>query len=255
MPTLITEQFDAKPSSANLARGLVVSRNSRVQAVIAAALRAQAISSEHAFSVAACEQRLGSQRFEIVFVDSELLDHGLKYLQTLRLKPALARVVLVALTHTNNESSQAFASGAQFCVQEEESMLRVTLDRVLRAAYGFILRERRRYFRCALDVDLILERKDEPPWRAKTVNISEGGICFVDPTQLIPGEHVKTKLRLPFTNVEVVAQCRVQWSAKGRGVGAQFLQMDQGTEQELHEWLATQFEITLCLRESSTPCA
>jgi CheY-like chemotaxis protein len=240
-----SEIIAASAPVANLGRGLVVSCNPVVQSVVSEALRLQAISCDYAVSAHECDKKISSQKFEVVFVDSELPEQGLLYMQRLRSSRSIGRTVLIAVTHTNAETAQAFSSGAQFCVQGEGSIQRIALDRVLRAAYGFILRERRRYFRCALNVSLLVQRDNEPACNGKLVNISEGGICFIALVQLTPGQSVTAQLQLPDTDVDIKAQCRIQWSNISGRAGAQFVSLDQKIEQELHHWLATRFELTL----------
>jgi hypothetical protein len=89
------------------------------------------------------------------------------------------------------------------------------------------------------------QRENEPVWNGQLVNISEGGICFIAEVQLTPGQSIIARFRLPSPEVDITAKYRIQWSNVNGRAGAQFVYLDGKSKQELHHWLATQFELIL----------
>ena len=63
------------------------------------------------------------------------------------------------------------------------------VERMLKAAYGMIVRERRRYFRCPVEIPAEI-LKNGAEVRCQTMNISEGGLAVATTVPLKPGERV-----------------------------------------------------------------
>ena len=53
-----------------------------------------------------------------------------------------------------------------------------SIDLSLKAAYGLMIRERRRYFRCPVEVRVAILRAAMQTVHGHTVNISEGGLSI-----------------------------------------------------------------------------
>ena len=53
-----------------------------------------------------------------------------------------------------------------------------SIDLSLKAAYGLIIRERRRYFRCPVEAPVVIRRTSMPTVHGHTVNVSEGGMSI-----------------------------------------------------------------------------
>jgi hypothetical protein len=63
-------------------------------------------------------------------------------------------------------------------------------------AFGVILRERRRYFRCPLSIPVSIRRRTMPLVRCDTVNISEGGMAVSTSVPFSAGEDVRVQFTL-----------------------------------------------------------
>src|SRR5499425_3666156 len=118
-----------------------------------------------------------SDKFDAVIVDCDDLTGGLALLQGLRNTPSnKSSVAFAVLNGKRTTTQEAFGMGANFVLQKPISSLNAS--RCLHAALNFMLRERRRYFRqpIKMQVQIVLEGKS---LTASSTNISEGGIAVI----------------------------------------------------------------------------
>src|SRR5579863_5927253 len=61
---------------------------------------------------------------------------------------------------------------------------------VLRASYPMMVRERRRYFRCPLQVSVFVSRPGQKEFTVTSLNVSEDGICLNSATPMQVGDRL-----------------------------------------------------------------
>jgi len=150
--------------------------------------------------------------------------------------------VAFAITRSAKESAQAFEAGSNFVFERPLSPL--ALARTLKAAYGLIVRERLRYFRCPTSIPAIIGQ-DQGWIQAEAVNISQGGVAIVTSASLKSGAKVNVQLTIPGHANQFSVESEVCWcDAKGRA-GLRFLSLSQERSAELKEWLACRLEQSL----------
>ncbi|HVZ17304.1 MAG TPA: PilZ domain-containing protein [Terriglobales bacterium] len=221
-------------------KGLVVTQNPSIQQTASNSLRNFSISSETCSTLLDFQRKLARNRYEVFIVDCDITGQTIPLIQELRANTSSRTAVVIAVTRSDIQSAQAFVCGAQFTVQV--SLMQTALDRVLRAAYGMIVREQRRYFRCPIDTEFIAHRSTETAWKAKLVNISEGGFCFDSPVSLRQGEFIEAQIRLPKSSIELASRCQVQWTKENGRAGVRFLNLSNESKSDLQHWLARQLE-------------
>ena len=111
----------------------------------------------------------------------------------------------------------------------------------LRPAYGLILRERRRYFRCPASWPVVVFRRDLPEVRCHSANLSEGGMALSTHVPLRTGEEVRVQFTVPGREIPVVAVSRVCWWKTGH-LGVRFVALSQESRSELQDWLSQKLE-------------
>ena len=124
---------------------------------------------------------LDKRKFEAVIVDLQLGDEAVLVLRQLRLSRANRTAVTFAIT-TGNGAQTSGRPDSTFVLQRPLSSAAINLT--LRAAFGLIVRERRRYFRCPVVVPAFLRARQPEDLLCQTVNISEGGIAIQVPADL-----------------------------------------------------------------------
>src|SRR5262250_2475139 len=156
---------------------LLLSHGPELVRVIRPTLEKLSIDVEICHEARAGSDILISDKFDAVIVDCDDLKGGLALLQGLRNTPSNKTSVAFAILNGKKTTTQeAFGMGANFVLQKPISVLNAS--RCIHAALNFMLKERRRYFRqpIKMQVQIVLEGKS---LTASSTNISEGGIAVI----------------------------------------------------------------------------
>jgi len=129
--------------------------------------------------------------------------------------------------------------GANFVLQKPISSLNAS--RCFHAALNFMLKERRRYFRhpVKMDVNVVLEDK---AIHATSTNISEGGIALILREALPKGATPHLKFSLPDSTLRFEVEAEIAWADFKGLAGFRFQNVPQSTRSELEQWLDDRME-------------
>ncbi len=232
----------AQAPSETIGSALVVSNDAATIKQLAASMQQLAMSPEVRFEVPTALDLLNQRKFEAVVVDLQLGDHAKAILEKIRLSPSNRTAVLFTISDSDAETAVAFKAGTNFVLRRPLS--RASIDRSLKVAYGLIVRERRRYFRCPVEMPAEISGPGIPPVHGKTLNISEGGVAINTSLSLKPGVQVKVQFTLPNGEIHVEAEATVCWSKEGY-LGFQFTSLSPQLTSELQEWLSQRLEESL----------
>jgi ActR/RegA family two-component response regulator len=181
-----------------------------------------------------------TDKFDAVIVDCDDLSGGLALLQGLRNTPSNKNSVAFAILNGKRTTTQeAFGMGANFVLQKPISSLNAS--RCFHAALNFMLKERRRYFRqpVKMQVKLTIEGKSTV---ATSTNISEGGIALMLHEALPKGATPMLKFSLPHTDIHMEVEAEVAWADVKGLAGLRFLHVPKSSQQELEYWLDQRME-------------
>lgn len=202
------------------------------------ALKELSISPDFCREVPAAVGLLNRRKFDAVIVDLQLGEQSGLILDEVRLSPSNAKAVTFAISGNDAERT-AFRKRSEFVF--ERPLSGKSIRKTLKPAYGLILRERRRYFRCPVSVPVLVSRKSMQEVRCNSLNISEGGMALSTFVTLIPGESVQVQLTLPDHKVPFLAESTICWSKTGR-LGVRFVSISDEHKSELQVWLSRKLE-------------
>jgi c-di-GMP-binding flagellar brake protein YcgR len=129
--------------------------------------------------------------------------------------------------------------GVNFVLQKPVNTLNAS--RCFHAALNFMERERRRYFRqpVKMQVRVVLGEKE---LQATSTDISEGGIALMLRQSLPKNAMPRLQFTLPDTRLTLDVETELAWAdLKGR-VGLRFLNVPQSSVELLEGWLNQQLE-------------
>jgi DNA-binding response OmpR family regulator len=159
-------------------------------------------------------------KFEGVAIDFKEKTEAEQLLARLHDTPSHGAVVL-AILDRNDDAQSAFRAGANFIL--ERPFAPKILVPTLKASYSLMLRERRRYFRCPVQIPVYLTVGSYTGIQANSVNISEGGMALVTEVALQIGEQLQLTMTLPGTNSPARMKGEVCWTDNNGRVGIQFV--------------------------------
>jgi hypothetical protein len=206
------------------------------------ALRELSISPDLCQGGKAAISLLTRRKFDAVIVDLELGDQCGLILDAVGLSAANRTAVTFAINGSDADASATFRrrTGFVFGRPLSPQSIRITL----RLAYGLILRERRRYFRCPISTPVTVLRRNMTEVRCLSVNISEGGMAVSTSVPLNAEEPVQVQVTLPNHREPFLAESTICWLKAGQ-FGVRFVSLPLERKSELQEWLSRKLEETL----------
>jgi DNA-binding response OmpR family regulator len=190
--------------------------------------------------ITSAARKLCHAKFEAIVVDFNNPAAALDLIKKPREMTSHKGSVVIAVLNSSNEMPSAFRAGASFALVKP--LLPAILMRTLRASYPLMVRERRRSYRCPLQISVQVSSNSHPDFVATSVNISEGGMAVTSPVQLQVGERVNLKFTLPEKDIPARISGEICWTDETGRLGLEFVQVPAPMTEHLQSWLATRLE-------------
>src|SRR5579863_1256884 len=219
---------------------LLLSQDPELVRVIRPTLEQLSIDVEICHEARAGADLLISDKFDAVIVDCDDLKGGLALLQGLRNTPSNKNSVAFAILNGKRTTTQeAFGMGANFVLQKPISELNAS--RCFHAALNFMLKERRRYFRqpVKMQVKVVFGGKT---LQATSTNVSEGGIALLLREALPKGATPHLHFSLPSLAIPMDLEAEVAWADMKGLAGFRFRNVPKATQEQLERWLDERIE-------------
>ena len=185
-------------------------------------------------------RKLCHSKFEALVVDFKERAEALELLKKSCQMTSHKAAVVLAILNSNDEMPSAFRAGASFVLVKPLSP--AVLTRTLRVSYPLMVHERRRSFRCPVQIPIYVSTGSQPEFTATSVNISEVGIALTNSPGLQVGDRVALRLTLPHTQVTAKITAEVCWCDPAGSAGMEFVQVPGWVKQQLASWLADRLE-------------
>jgi DNA-binding response OmpR family regulator len=199
--------------------------------VLPAVLLEARIETEITDEVPKAIQLLRERKFEAVIVDYDL-DGAEAVLRDIDLYPSNRTAIAFGIV-PERDVCNGLPPGAKFIMTKP--VLADQAQRTLRAASGLLIREYRRYFRCALEVPINLTVANREVG-AKTTNISMGGLALRTTQVIKLAEKFRLEFELPQTGT-VETDGEVVWADTQGRAGMHFLDPPEVAKKRLQTWL------------------
>src|ERR1019366_7811038 len=199
---------------------------------------------EFSISPDVCQEATGAVRllnrrkFDAVIVDLQLGEQCALILDEVHLSSSNRTAVTFAISGSD-AGCTAVREKSEFVFERRLSTQ--SIRNTLKPAYGLILRERRRYFRCPISIPVFILRRTMPEVCCHSLNISEGGMAVSTFVPLNTGECVQVQFTLPGHEVPFSAESTICWWKTGH-LGVRFMSLSQEHKSELQGWLSRKLE-------------
>jgi len=203
------------------------------------ALQQLSISPDVCREVPAAIGLLSRRKFDAIIIDLQLGEQSEMILDEVRLSRSNRTAVTFGISGSDAAMIAAFRKRSGFVF--ERPLSTQSIRRTLKPAYGLILRERRRYFRCPISMPIVILRRAKPEVRCNSVNVSEGGMALSTYVPLNSGEQVHVRFTLPGHEDPFLAESTICWSKTGH-LGIRFVSLSQEHTSELQGWLSRKLE-------------
>lgn len=223
-------------TSTSMGRVLLVCRDPATIQQVADGMQQLAIATEICADVRSALRLLNRQKFEAVIVDFGL-DEADQVLESVRLSQSNRTAVTFAI----KDPQKTVALEMQTNFVMEKPLSPNAVSRTLKAAFGSIVRERRRSFRCPIAVPAAI-LIDGAEVGCRLMNISEGGMALSELPSLKPGTPVKVQFELPGQVVRFKIESEVCWCDEKGRAGLRWLVILSEQRAVLQEWLTAKLE-------------
>lgn len=214
---------------------LLLSRDTEVIQILQHTLSKLSIDVEICRGARSGTEILFSEKFDAVIVDCDDLQDGLGVLKELRKSPSNRTSIAFAILNGATTTHQAFELGATFVMQKPLTALNAM--RCLSAGLGLMVRERRRYFRYSVELEVIFHFGQNREVRAQTTNISEGGMAIRAVPPLTRGDTGTLTLTLPDGRGSLEAKAELVWIDGNGRAGVRFTEVPKDARRILDQWL------------------
>jgi len=221
-------------------RVLLVSGDIQTIDTLCEAMGKMAMHVEVCADVASATRKLCHSKFEALVVDFKERAAALELLKTSRQMTSHKAAIVLAILNSNDEMPSAFRAGASFVLVQPLSP--TVLMRTLRVSYPLMVSERRRSFRCPVQIPVYVSSGSKPEFTAMSANISEVGIALTNAPGLQVGDRVALRLTLPLTQSAAVITAEVCWCKPAGASGMEFIQVSAPVKEQLRSWLAARLE-------------
>jgi hypothetical protein len=214
---------------------LAITRDQQSIEILRHALEQLSTSLEVCPGVHPGQEALQSDKYDGVIVDCDDLRGGLGLLQELRRTSSNRTSVFFAMLN-GSTTKNAFEMGANFVLQKP--LVPITTLRCFSAAFGQMTREKRRYFRVAVDMPVRVVFEEGHEVRACATNISEGGMAirFLDQP---PRQEISiVQFTLPASGNTLQAKAVLAWADGSGHAGLRFVNLPQLSREHLERWLS-----------------
>lgn len=223
-------------ASASMGRVLLVCDDSIAIQYLAEGMQQLAIATEVCVDVSMALRLLNRKKFEAVIIDFGLLEAD-EFLGQVRLSPSNRTAVSFAITDPGKPAKSEIQ--ANFLM--EKPLSAGSVGRILKAAFGLIVRERRRSFRCPTEISATVVTKAEEV-NCRLVNISEGGLAITGAPVLKAGTQVSVLFMLPGQSPRFRIEAEICWRDENGRAGLRSLMIPSEQRPVLQGWLAAKLE-------------
>jgi hypothetical protein len=203
------------------------------------ALRTFSISTDVCHEAPASIRLLNRRKFDAVIVDLELGEQCRLILDALHLSSSNRTAVTFAISGSDVEATAVFRRKTGFVCGRPLSPK--SIRSTLKPAYGMILRQQRRYFRCPISVPVTILRRNMSEVCCHSVNLSEGGMAVRTTVPLSVREDVQVQFTLPGHQVPLMAEATICWQKAGN-LGVHLVSLSFEEKSALQEWLSRKQE-------------
>jgi CheY-like chemotaxis protein len=219
---------------------LLISRDAEVVRVLRPTLEKLQIEVEVSAAAKSGADVLSSSKFDAVIVDCDDLQGGADLLRTLRNTSSNKTSVSFAILNGKTTTQQAFGMGVNFVLQKP-----ITTAGTLRCfntAMSFMIREKRRYFRCPVRIPVTLVMNQGEELRGTATNLSEGGMAIHFEGKLAKNTISKVHFMLPGTRAAMEPKGEVAWADGIGRAGIKFVEVPESCREQLERWIIRRIE-------------
>jgi hypothetical protein len=218
---------------------VLVSSDYAIVTAVSRGVRKSGAKSSLSPGVDSARDSLSRRKVDGIFVDMEV-PGALELILDIRKGTSNSKSIIFACGQSSKESTVTLSAGANFLLQKPLTAESVAVH--ITIAKDMMERERRRYFRHAVSLPVLLKDADGDQ-RARMANLSEGGMA-VRPTKALKySSRIEFEFELPFGDT-LSGRGQVAWTSKAGMTGILIHSFHERGQEQLEAWLTAREQLS-----------
>jgi DNA-binding response OmpR family regulator len=181
-------------------------------------------------------RRITRQRFEAIIVDGSNPQEAGNILRAAKAAPVNNRALAIVLVESPVGLKGGFEMGAHFVLHKPLAVERAKSS--FRAVRALMKRERRLQLRVAVQIPV--ECSGSGRYKAKTIDLSEGGMAIQFSGRVAKENLLRFSLELPGTKQMLEINGELAWEGNGAQAGVRFKNTTEEQRNMIRQWLNSQ---------------
>ena len=219
-------------------RAILVSQDPGIINVFTDNFRRLGVSTESINDLQQAKNRLSQSKVGAIVVDLDSIN-SLAPFELLREARSNQQSVLIAIATNSSTRQLAVRQGARFLLQRPVATDQVS--QAIHSAYTLMVQERRRYFRVAAVIDVVVRRSSGDRCDCTTINLARNGMAINSPIAFETGESLDIVFHVPASSSTSHARATVVWDDRHGKTGLCFERIDSKSAEQLVTWLDDQY--------------
>ncbi len=215
-------------------KSLLLSSDENTVRILRRVLSDLEIGAEHVSTVDGAIRLITRTRFDAIIVDSASIKAAGSLMKAAQAAPVNKRALLIVLVEPSVGLKGGFEMGAHFVLYKPLAVERAKSS--FRAVRALIKRERRLQLRVPVQVPV--ECKGTNHYKAKTIDLCEGGMALQFSRRVTKETSFKFCLELPGLGRKLEILGELAWAGTDDQVGVRFKNPTDEQRQLLRDWLA-----------------
>jgi DNA-binding response OmpR family regulator len=217
-------------------KSLLLSSDEKTVRVLRRVLSDLEIDIEHCSGADDALRRITRQRFEAIIVDGSNPQEAGNILRAAKSAPVNTRALAIVLVEAPVGLKGGFEMGAHFVLHKPLAVERAKSS--FRAVRALMKRERRLQLRIAVQIPV--ECRGAGHYKAKTIDLSEGGMAIQFSGRAAKENLLQFSLELPGMKQMIEINGELAWEGNGAQAGVRFKNATEEQRNMIRQWLNSQ---------------
>ena len=217
-------------------KSLLLSSDEKTVRILRRVLSDLEIAVEYCSTADDAIRRITRQRFEAIIVDGANAEEAGNVLRGAKASPVNQRALGIVLVESAIGLKGGFDMGAHFVLYKPLAVERAKAS--FRAVRALMKRERRLQLRVAVEIPI--ECYGSGQYKAKTLDLSEGGMAVQFSGRVTKEKSLRFSLELPGMDGRLEVEGELAWEGNGHQAGVRFKNATEEQRNTIRQWLNTQ---------------
>jgi len=220
-------------------RALVLTHDAGMVGVFTGLFHELGVVTENCGDELKAAKALSRSKVEALVLDFDNMPASFLMIKTLREGRSNKSAVILAVATDSGMKQRALDQGTNFVFERPFDLPQ--MKEALQTAYGLMLRDRKQYFRLAIELEVSIQTSSGMKLRGTIINISRNGMAVFTPSPINTGESLEIGFDIAEADLSVSAEGTVVWDDRHGKAGICFQCASPNVQNRFQGWLDDEF--------------